>query len=156
MKRIVESFTLLVAAAIAFIAHANAAPAADSPAGVTTALYRSSLDHFSGFDQPNLTRVKPWITPELYARLVKKLNQPVAKGDAPDIEGDVFLDCEDPPKSFTVGEASIHESTARVEVTLIWPDEKRRYTVLLKQVQGAWKISDVIFDKKDGKLTDLL
>ncbi len=79
----------------------------------------------------------------------------MAQGDAPDIEGDVFLGCQDLPKNFTIGATSVHETKAKIEVTLIWPDEKRRYTVLLQQIEGAWKVYEVIYDK-DGKLTDLL
>ena len=85
----------------------------------------------------------------------KKLNQPVAKGDAPDIEGDLFLGCQEPPSKFEVGEISVDGTKAKVEVTLIWPGEKRQYTVLLEQVQGTWRVYDVDYGK-DGKLTDLL
>jgi len=134
---------------------AFAAPETGDPAAVVQALYRTSLDHFEGFSPEAIKRVKPWVTPELYVRLQKKAHQPVAKGDAPDIEGDIFLDGEEPPTKFEVGKSSINNSKATVDLTAVWPGEKRQYTVLLEQVNGAWKVYDVNYGK-DGKLTDLL
>jgi len=125
-----------------------------SPSKVVYYLFRSAKIHF-GFDADIVKNYKPWLTPDLYARIEKKANAPVPKGDAPDIEGDLFLDSQEPPTSFEVGKESIDKTTAKVPVTLTWPSEKRQETVLLKQVDGAWKVYDVDFGK-DGKLTDLL
>jgi len=83
------------------------------------------------------------------------VNQPVPKGDAPDIEGDVFLNAQDVPDKFEVGQATIDKDNAKVDVTLRWSKEKRHYTVLLKQVSGAWKVYDVNYGS-DGTLTALL
>lgn len=130
-----------------------AASGSDSPASVVKALYRSSLDHF-GFSPESVKLDKPWVTPELYARMWKKANEPTPKGDAPDIEGDLFLNAQDTPTKWEVGDSSITATTAKVIVTLHWDSDKRQYTVLLKQVDGAWKVTDVDYGK-DGKLTDL-
>lgn len=129
--------------------------ASDSPAAVVQNLYRTSLDHFTGFTPESVKLAKPWVAPELYARLWKKVNEPQPKDAAPDIEGDIFLDCQEPPTKFEVGKFSINQTKARVDVTLTWPQEKRRYTVLLEQADGAWKVYDVRYGKGD-KLTDLL
>jgi hypothetical protein len=128
---------------------ATAVPLADSPADVTQALYRSALAH-EGFTPESIKASRPWLTPDLYSRLWKKLNQPTPKGDAPDIDGDVFLDCQDPPDKFQVGQSSIAQAKAKVEVTLVWPKEKRHYTVLLAEESGAWKVSISTMARTDG------
>jgi hypothetical protein len=132
----------------------NAATTTDKPENVTQALYESAMAH-EGFTPESIKASRPWVTPDLYARLWKAVNKPVAKGDAPDIDGDIFLDCQDPPTKFEVGKSSIDQTKAKVDVTLIWPSEKRHLTVLLTRVDSAWKVYDVIYDK-DGKLSDLL
>jgi len=133
----------------------NAAAATpDSPADVTKALYKSAMAH-PGFTPETIKANRPFLTPDLYVSLWKKVNQPVPKGDAPDIEGDVFLDAQDFPNKFEVGKSAIDGTKAKVEVILIWSQEKRHYTVLLSQVKGEWKVSDVVYEK-DGSLTDLL
>lgn len=136
------------------MASVQAALADGDPAKVTKAAYRAAMANF-GFSPESLAAEKKWLAPELYAGLLKKANQPVPKGDAPDIEGDVLLGCQDPPTSFTVGSATQDAAQAKVPVTLTWPTESRHYVVLLKQVDGAWKIDEVDYGK-DGKLTDLL
>ena len=142
---------LIVLLSCALIQNAVAAPAADDPATVTNALYVSALHHM-GFGTPGNTvkASRPWLTPDLYARLWKKVNQPVPKGDAPDIDGDVFLDCQDPPEKCEVGKGTIDQPNAKVDDTLSWPKEKRHYTVMLKQVSGAWKKSTISITAATG------
>ena len=143
-----------LAAALA-ISPAVADPATDSPATVAQALYRSSLDHFVGFTTDSVKRTKPWVAPELYARLWKKVNEPQPKDEAPAFDGDAFLDCQDPPSTVTAGKFSIDGAKAKVDMKLVWSGETRHYTVLLEQVAGAWKVYDVDFGD-DGKLTSML
>lgn len=149
-------WALVLSLLTAFVISQNvsATPAAGSPVEVTNALMHSALKNF-GFTTDNLKVEKEWLTPDLYSRLVKKANQPTPKGDAPDIEGDVFLDCQDLPTSIVVGKSNIDHDKATVDVALKFGDEKRKYTVLLKQVDGAWKVYDINYEK-DGSLTDLL
>ena len=153
MKRIRRSLALAGFACILPLSFAAVAET-QSPSAVTQGVYQFALAH-PGFASETIKPQKKYLTPDLYSRLMKKLNQPVPKGDAPDIEGDVFLDCQDPPSSFQVGASAIDRATAKVEVTLLWPQEKRHCTVLLKQVSGAWKVDDIVYDK-DGRLSDLL
>lgn len=134
---------------------ARAESAAVTPADVTQKVYQISLDNLEGFSLKSIESQKPWLTDELYSRIEKKLNQPKSKDEAPKIEGDIFLDCQEPPATFKVGSSTIKSTDAKVEVTLIWPSEERHLNVLLKQVGGAWKINDVVYDK-DGRLSDLL
>ena len=125
-----------------------------SPGAVVETVYRTSLAHF-GFDVENVKRLKPWIAPDLYARMWKKVNVPTPPGDAPDIEGDLFLNCQDEPTQMKFGATSINGDKASVEVHLFFDSEERTYSVKLEEIHGAWKIRDVDFGK-DGKLTDLL
>ena len=129
-------------------------PATNSPDAVVRALFHSSVNHF-GFSPESVKLDKFWVTPELYRRMWKKVNEPVPKGDAPDIEGDLFLGSQEPPTKFEVGLPSIDQAKAKVGVVVTWPGEKRHYIVSLEQVDGAWKVSDVHYGK-DGNLTDLL
>ena len=157
MKSLRWLLILVLLESIALLSGARAVSEADSPAAVVQALYHSAFIHF-GFTPDTIKSNRQWLTPELYSRLWKKVNEPTPKGDAPDIEGDVFLDCQDPPDKFVVGKASIDQTKAKVEVTLVWAGgsgEKRHHSVLLKQIDGAWKVYDIDYGK-DGKLTDLL
>jgi hypothetical protein len=154
MKQFVYALALFLLPAFVLSQNVSAAPATDSPAEVTNKLLHTALKHF-GLDTDNLKFEKQWLTPDLYARLVKKANQPVAKGDAPDIEGDVFLNSQEDPTGIVIGKADIDHDKATVEVTLKFDTEKTKYDVLLMQVNGAWKVYDVDY-MKDGKLTDLL
>jgi hypothetical protein len=148
---------LVLLESIALLSGVRAAPETDGPAAVAQALYHSAFIHF-GFTPDTVKSNRPWLTPGLYSRLWKKVNEPTPPGDAPDIEADVFLDCQDPPDKFVVGEASIDQTEAKVEVTLVWPGasgERRHYRAFLKQIDGAWKVYDIDYGQ-DGKLTDLL
>ena len=139
---------------LASVSVVRASSGANSPAAVVQALYKLDLKHF-GFDAATVKVDQPYLAPDLYARLLKKANQPVAPGDAPDIEGDVIFNAQDKPTKYTVGKASINQATARVGVDLVWDSDKRHYSVLLQQVGGAWKVIDIDFGK-DGKLSDQL
>jgi hypothetical protein len=132
-----------------------ATPDTASPAEVVRALYRCSIDNF-GFSPESVKLDKRWVTPELYARMWKKVNVPVAKGDAPDIDEDIFLSAQDYPTKWEIGESSISSDKAKVKVYLQWDSDKRQFTVLLKQIAGAWKVYDVQYNGKEGNLTDLL
>jgi hypothetical protein len=139
---------------IAFILPVSAADETSGPTAVTKAAYRTAMAHF-GFDAASVKLQQDRLTLDLYGRLLKKINQPVPQGDAPDIEGDLFLDCQDVPSQYEVGEAVIDGTKAKVKVTVHWDKEKRQYSVLLTQINGAWKIYDIVYGK-DGTLTDLL
>ncbi len=137
----------------------RADPDKRSPSDVAREGIHTAIEHF-GFSPETLKFEKKWLTPDLYARLLKKANQPVPKGDAPDIDGDVFLDSQDLPTSFTLppngdstfnGAMKIHAVT----VSLVWTNEHRQYRVLLQEINGEWKVYGIDFGK-DGKLTDLL
>lgn len=140
--------------ALALVPTLRAAPGSGDPAAVTKAAFHTAMTHF-GFTPETLKIEKPNFAPDLYAALLRKANQPVPKGDAPDIEGDVLLNSQDLPDKYEVGSASIDGLKAEVPVSLRWGAEKRHYIVRLFQTKVGWKITDVDFGK-DGKLTDLL
>jgi hypothetical protein len=154
MKWLRDSRLPVLALLIALASNVSAADEAGGPAAVTKATYRTALDHF-GFDPAAVKAQQDHLTLDLYGRLLKKANEPTSPGDAPDIDGDVFLDSQDVPTKWEVGEATVEGTKAKVKVTLEWDKEKRHYSVLLAQINGAWKIYDIVYDK-DGTLTDLL
>jgi hypothetical protein len=145
--------TILFAAMIMATLSARAATDAD-PAATVQSLYKEAMGHF-GFSPESVKVEKPYVTPALYARLRKDANKPVPKGDAPDIEGDIFLNSQEMPTGFDVGSSSIQGGKATVQVSVHIPGDNRHYTVLLEKIGGAWKVSNVDFGK-DGKLTDQL
>ena len=151
--RVVLAGLLFITVGLIPVVAADAKPA--SPSKVVDSLYRASLAHSNDSDATSLGYAKPYISPDLWARIQKKLNQPVAKGDAPDIEGDLFLDAQDVPTGFLVGTTTVADDKAQVIINLRWANEKRRYSVYLQQIDGAWKVTDVNYGK-DGKLSDLL
>jgi hypothetical protein len=134
---------------------AEAAPADNGPAGVVQALYQESMANKDGFSPKSIHAIKEWVAPELYAQLRKKASEPQPKGDAPDIDGDVFLDAQDLPTRFELESVVIAGDKAQVTVALTWSSETRHYMVFVEQIKGAWKVTNIDFGK-DGKLTDLL
>jgi hypothetical protein len=136
----------------------NAGPSTtdtDSPSNVVQALYRASLSHFTGFSKQSVILIKPWLAPELYARLWKKADEPQPKDEVPDVDGDIFLDSQEPPSRFEIGNVSADHNKATVELKVKWPHEDRVYRVQVEQTSHGWKVYDVQFGK-DGNLTDLL
>ena len=98
---------------------------------------------------------KQWLTPDLYARLSRKRTDPWPRAMRR-MSREI---CSSIPRSHRIttrfGSATIDQASAKVPVSLSLPGEKekREFTVLLQQIKGAWKISDVIYAKGDGKLT---
>ena len=113
------------------------------PVQAVQSFYAYHFKHDMGFGAPEVKARKSWITPALYDLIMKVLSKPTPKGDAPDIEGDIFTDSQDTPTSFHVGKATVEKGTATVDVTLVWSAEKRYVTVMLTQIDKAWRISDI-------------
>lgn len=132
----------------------HAAPAENDPSTVTKELYAVAARNL-GFDVDIVKAEKPWLTPDLYSRMMKKAMQPVPKGDAPDIEGDLFFNSQEMPTKYEIGHATIDQSTAKVPVTIHIGLGKYTVTVHLTQMNETWLVDDVDYGK-DGKLTDLL
>ncbi len=149
-----KHITALLLGLVFTLTLARAVMVPGDPATTTFAAYQTAMAHF-GFSPEILRHQKPFLAPDLYAALMKKANQPVAKGDAPDIEGDVILNSQELPDKFDVGRTTVSGAHATVRVTLSWGTETRHYFVQLTQINGAWKITDIDYNK-DGKLSDLL
>jgi hypothetical protein len=146
---------LFLVGTFAAIQKASAEPA-ESPEAVTQGLYHHVMKN-PGLSVDIIKGTRPWLTPDLYAKLLKKAKVPTQPGDAGAIDCDVFLSAQDIPIKLDFSKASIDGAKAKVSVDLTWSaDDKRHYVVLLTQVQGAWKVSDVEYDNKEGNLTDLL
>lgn len=120
-----------------------AGDAASDPAQTVQAFYDYHFKHDMGFDAKQMKARKAWLTPKLYTLITAALSKPVAKGDAPDIDGDIFTDSQDTPTSFHVGKAVVEKDTAKVDVTLVWSGEKKHLTVILAQVEHKWLIQDI-------------
>jgi len=132
---------------------ARAASESD-PAAVVRALYKLDIKNV-GFDGDYIKSERPYLAPDLYARIEKALNKPVAPGDEGSIDEDLILGAQDTPTKYSVGQATIDHDTAEVPVDLAWDSDKLHYTVFLKQFDGAWKVTEIDYGK-NGKLTDLL
>src|SRR5579884_1639945 len=74
-----------------------AEPAAADPAQTVQSFYAYHFKHNMGFDAAQVKAQKASLDPKLYALITKVLAKPVPKGDAPDIEGDIFTDSQDTP-----------------------------------------------------------
>jgi len=133
--------------ALFFSLFAAQSPAAESstadPAQTVQSFYAYHFKHDMGFGKAQINARKSWLTPDLYTLITKVLNKPVPEGDAPDIEGDIFTDSQDTPTAFHVGKATSDKATAKVEVTFTWSKEKRKVTVILSQIEQAWRIQDI-------------
>lgn len=145
--------------AVLFFFFTIPAPAADKPAPdpaqTVQSFYAYHFKHDMGFGAPEIKARKAWLAPKLYALITKALNKPVPKGDAPDIDGDIFTDSQDTPNSFLVGKATLDKETAKVDVTFIWSGEKRHVTVILTQVEKAWLIVDIDYGSHRSLIKEL-
>jgi hypothetical protein len=145
-------FLILVLSA-ATLQFARASSESD-PAAVVRALYKLDIKK-GGFDATTVKSEHAYLAPDIYARLMKILSQPVAPGDEGPIDEDLILNAQDDPTQYSVGKATMEQGTAKVPVDLAWDSEKLHYTVFLKQFDGAWKVTQIDYGK-DGKLTDFL
>ena len=155
MKLLPGILALFLVGVVALIQNVSAA-SSDSPEAVTQALYHYAMKN-PGFAVDTVQGSRPWVTPELYAKLLKKAKIPTQPGDPGAIDCDVFLSAQDIPIKLEFGKASIDGAKAKVSVDLTWSaNDKRHFVAILIQVHGAWKVSDVEYDNKEGNLTDLL
>ena len=134
---------------------AGATPPAEGPASVTQGLYQAAIKH-PGFSEESVKAYHPFVTPELFSRLWKEVTKPAPVGDANDIQFDVITGGQDAPTSFEIGQMSIDQTQAKVDVTVIFsPTEKHRFTVFLTKVDGSWKVDDIDYGP-DGRLSKML
>jgi hypothetical protein len=145
---------LVLLESVTLFSAAQAAPETSDPAAVVKALYKLDIKQ-NGFDAATVKSERSYLAPEIYARLLKILNQPVAEGDEGPIDEDLILNAQDEPTKYSVGQATIEHDTAKVPVDLAWDADKQHYIVYLKQFDGAWKVTEIDYGK-DGKLTNFL
>jgi len=138
---------------------AVSSPAADNsgtdPVQTVQSFYDYHFKHDMGFGAPEVKARKAWLAPELYALIMKVIKKPVPKGDAPDIEGDIFTDSQEYPTSFHVGNAAVKKETARVEMTFNWSREKRHVTLILTRIEHEWRIVDIDYGDHRSLVKDL-
>ena len=152
-----KSTALYITALLSIFAVSS--PAADSsgadPVQTVQSFYDYHFKHDMGFGVPEMKARKAWLSPELYALIIKVLKKPVPKGDAPDIEGDIFTDSQEYPTAFHVGKVTVKKETAMVDVTFSWSREKRHVTLILTQVEHAWRIGDIDYGDHRSLVKDL-
>ena len=152
-----KSATLSIATLLFLFAVSS--PAAENagtdPAQTVQSFYDYHFKHDMSFGMPEMKARKAWLAPELYELITKVLKKPVPRGDAPDIEGDIFTDSQDFPTSFHVGKATVNKETAKVPVTFTWSRENRHDTVSLIQIDHAWRILDIDYGDHRSLMKDL-
>jgi hypothetical protein len=128
------------------------------PAKTVQAFYDFYLTHHGSPDVPTVKATRQYFTPRLYSALITQFSKPVAKGDAPDIDWDVFLDSQEVPRAVKAGKATIDKDTAKVGATTYWSskDQNETIVVTLVRVDGKWKIKDFYYPVTRTNLTDIL
>ena len=134
-----------------------AAPAADSPAGVATAFYTavSALPVGGVPGAAGQATLAPLVTPELAAALAAARAAEDAHTAAtnneepPFLEGDIFGSLFEGRTGLGIGDCLESGNGVNCEVMQSYSDESGDSewtdTAVLVQVDGAWKVADVIY-----------
>ncbi len=128
------------------------APAPPTPAdlaqarGVVEACYKDHLRRMMGFSAANVKAKRRWFTPELMAELGKELKKPSKPDEVPTIDGDPFLNSQEPVKTLKVGEAKAAGADVVVALHLAGEGFTRDFKVLLKRHKAGWRIDDLTYD----------
>jgi len=138
---------LLVAIAVAGMAHSAELATPASPAATVRAFYAFHLAHDMAFTLQGLTQRAAWLTPDLVGQCRSYLSRPSPPDEAPEIDGDPFTDTQEYPTAFGVGKAEVSGATARVPVRFRGPGKNRRTVhVELVAVRGSWLIDDIRYE----------
>ena len=116
----------------------------DAAERVVRACYRWHFSHDKAFTDRSVHQKERWLAPDLLTACSAYLARTAGHEGAPSIEGDPFTDSQEYPRSHRVGTANIDGGVASVPVTMIWRHERRIVTVKLRQIDGAWRISDLV------------
>lgn len=95
---------------------------ADTPAAATRALLLTHLGAAGGLDASALERLRPHLDESLQAALQAWLEQPTPEDEAPALEGDPFLDAQEPPRQVRLGRTQRAGDRARQTVWLDFED----------------------------------
>lgn len=119
------------------------------------ACWRDHLRRPLGFTRTSVAGKRKWLTPGLAELLHRELNRPQDPGEAPYINGDPFLDSQEPVTSLEVGEARMVGDRIEVPLALAGEGFTRQLRVRLRRLGPGWRIDDLHYE--DGQtLRDLL
>jgi hypothetical protein len=152
---------LALAACIGFVISGLAAsPPAPDPTTTAKVFYGYYFDHHFPDEAKAMKANKRLFSSRFYAMLMAEFSKPVAAGDAPDLDWDVFTNAQDTPEGFSVGKARIENGIANVAVELLWSPEfkirKSSVDVILIEVDHEWKIEDFYYPDQKKRLTSFL
>lgn len=137
-----------------------------SASGAVNAFYAFHLARNKDFTVRNVQLRRRFITPELYAALIKELNRQAEytkkhPDEVPDFEGDPFTDSQEYPDSFRVVGVLASGNRAKATVTLNWSAktsrgvDTRNITVELARQAAGWLIDDIINNEGSSLRGDL-
>ncbi len=114
--------------------------------GVVEACYRDHLKRMMGFSARNVKAKRRWFTPELMDALQKELKKPSNPDEVPNIDGDPFLNSQEPVTAMKTGEAKAKGADVEVTLRLAGEGFTRDLKVLLRRQAAGWRIDDLTYD----------
>lgn len=146
---------------LAVLAAAAAAPLAASAAtpgarAFLAKLYAAYQGKGKGLDYSKPRVMARYFTPEL-AELVRKSLAATKPGDAPDLEGDPFIDAQDwKITKLTIEVAEQGADAATGTVKFLNFDKPRTIVLDLKLTKAGWRIDDIHWPDNDGTLRQVV
>ena len=126
---------------------AAAAKSADDPAAVVKTFYTFHFAHDMAFTEKGLTARASWLAPDLTTLCRAYFSRPSSPDEVPDIDGDPFTDSQEYPTSFKIEKTVGAKDHAEVKVVFSGGGGSRHsINVVLKKVEGAWRISDILYE----------
>jgi hypothetical protein len=151
MKHLLALLAFVLLQSTAWLSPAQAMVNYNTPTAVTGALYDTAYQHF-GFRPDTLMWTQNYLSPKLSGRLWSKVYLPTSS------QKDVFFCSDTRPADYRVAKEEISGDKARVDVKLTWlgpGGPKTDVWVMLKKINGAWKVDDVDYGIF-GKLSNYL
>ena len=156
MSKILRSLALALCLIGAAAPSAFVSAAETSPKDFLAALYANYIDKGKGVDSTNPATIKRYLTPELGALLSKSLKATKA-GDAPDLDGDPYIDAQDwqiTGLAIAIAEKGADQATGTVNFKNF--DEAKTIILDLKKTSAGWRIDDIHWPGDEGTLRKLL
>jgi hypothetical protein len=146
-----QSLASLLALTAIFCSHSAKAASEPTPNAVVQEFYTA---HFKDFDStgPGLRKKEKWLSKGLLGSIhawIKRSAKNTPKGDAPELDIDLFTEAQDQPYSFKLGSGTVKGAKAEVPISFSYGKE-----VILLMEDGAWKIDDL--QSKENNLRKLL
>lgn len=118
-----------------------------SPEDVVRAFYTFHFAHDMAFTADGISARAPWLAPDLAALCRSYMASPSSPDEVPTIDGDPFTDSQEYPTSFKIGKTVRKKDRADVLVEFAGEGGPQRSVhVLLKNIKGAWRLSDIRYE----------